>query len=163
MSPSSDTWTSVTASPAPPPPPPPPPASSSTWDFWDPFGPPSLSRSVEEESDEESESEAAPVLVASARATASATPQRSVISGFSKDTVTTTTTSELAMVVARNGKDLVEIVKELDEYFLKAAEAGGQVSSLLEVSSSTFSSQSSKEGKSFFFCLFFRCFLKVGV
>jgi hypothetical protein len=118
---------------------------------------------VEEESDEESESEAAPVLVASARATASATPQRSVISGFSKDTVTTTTTSELAMVVARNGKDLVEIVKELDEYFLKAAEAGGQVSSLLEVSSSTFSSQSSKEGKSFFFCLFFRCFLKVGV
>lgn len=96
----------------------------------------------------EEESEAAPVLLA----TASATPQRSVVSGFSKDTVTTTTTttSELAMVVARNGKDLVEIVKELDEYFLKAAEAGGQVSSLLEVSSSTFSSQSSKEGKGLF-------------
>ncbi|KAE8010644.1 hypothetical protein FH972_006998 [Carpinus fangiana] len=142
MSPSSDTWTSVTASPALPPPPPPPVSSSSAWDFWDPFVPPSLSRSVMEEEWEEA-SEAAQVVV-----TACATPQRSVVSGFSKDTTTTTTTtSELAMVVARNGKDLVEIVKELDEYFLKAAEAGGQVSSLLEVSSSSFSSQSSKEGK----------------
>jgi hypothetical protein len=113
----------------------------------------SLSRSVTEEEWEEA-SEAAPVVV-----TASATPQRSVVSGFSKDTTTTaTTTSELAMVVARNGKDLVEIVKELDEYFLKAAEAGGQVSSLLEVSSSSFSSQSSKEGKGFFSFLFLFCF-----
>lgn len=124
--------------------------------------PPSLSRSVTEEEWEDA-SEAAPVVAA----TASVTTQRSVVSGFSKDTTTTTTTtSELAMVVARNGKDLVEIVKELDEYFLKAAEAGGQVSSLLEVSSSSFSSQSSKEGKgfsSFLFLFFFRCFLKVGV
>ncbi|KAG2694173.1 hypothetical protein I3760_08G129200 [Carya illinoinensis] len=141
MSPSSDTWTSITASPALPPPPPPP-LASSTWDFWDPFVPPSSSRSVNEEWEEATMT--ASEAVVTATAAASSTPPPSVVSGFSKDT---TTTSERAMVVARNSKDLVEIVKELDEYFLMAADAGGQASSLLEVSSASFSGQSSKEGK----------------
>lgn len=48
------------------------------------------------------------------------------------------------MVVSRNTKDLVEIIKELDEYFLKAADAGAQLSLLLEVP--TFSQN--KGGKS---------------
>jgi hypothetical protein len=67
-----------------------------------------------------------------------ATPQASsVVSGFSKDTMTTTTTgSELAVVVSRNGKDLMEIIKEVDEYFLKAADSGAPLSSLLEISTS---------------------------
>ncbi|KAK8612641.1 hypothetical protein V6N13_092752 [Hibiscus sabdariffa] len=53
---------------------------------------------------------------------------------------------ELAMVVSRNTKVLVEIVKEVDEYFLKAADVGAHLSLLLEASSSNFSAQS-KGGK----------------
>lgn len=46
------------------------------------------------------------------------------------------------MVVSRNSsKDLVEIIKEVEEYFLKAANAGSHVSLLLEVPSSCFSNQ----------------------
>lgn len=64
-----------------------------------------------------------------------------VVSGYSKDS-----NSELAMVVSRNsGKDLMGIIKELDEYFLNAADAGADVSLALEVSSPAFSYQS-KEG-----------------
>ncbi|XP_050241727.1 protein ALTERED PHOSPHATE STARVATION RESPONSE 1 [Quercus robur] len=143
MSPGSDTWTSMTASPAlppPPPPPPPPMASTSTWDFWDPFV-----RSVteEEEWDEATTMASEAVATTTGIGAASTTPPPSVVSGFSKDT----TASELAMVVSRNSKDLVEIVKELDEYFLKAADAGAQVSILLEVSSSISYSSQSKGGK----------------
>ncbi|XP_043709295.1 protein ALTERED PHOSPHATE STARVATION RESPONSE 1 [Telopea speciosissima] len=131
MSSSSDNWTSVTASPALPPPPPPP---ASSWDFWDPFAP-SSSRSVTEE-----EWEATTVTtgseVATANVAASVAAPPSVVSGYSKDS-----TSELAMVVSRNSKDLVEIIKELDEYFLKAADAGSHVSLLLEVSNFSLSTQ----------------------
>lgn len=105
---------------------------------------PSLSRSVTEEEWEEATTTASEMAAAVATTAASTTPPPSAVSGFSKET---TNTSELVMVVSRNSKDLVEIVKELDEYFLKAADAGGEVSSLLEVSSSSFSSRSSKEGK----------------
>ncbi|GMI86347.1 Altered Phosphate Starvation Response 1 [Hibiscus trionum] len=132
MSPSSDTWTSctTTASPALPPPPPPPPSSS--WDFWDPFAQANASRSVTEE-----EWEAA-TATTTATGAASVAPPPSVVSGtFSKDTG-----SELAMVVSRNSKELVEIAKEVDEYFLKAAGAGNHLSLLLEVSDSNFPSQS---------------------
>ncbi|KAF8405412.1 hypothetical protein HHK36_010318 [Tetracentron sinense] len=133
MSPSSDNWTSVTASPAlPPPPPPPPPPPSSGWDFWDPFAP-SSSRSVTEE-EWEATTTASEVPVTAVGASVAAPP--SVVSGYSKET-----TSELAMVVSRNSKDLVEIIKEVDEYFLKAADSGGHVSLLLEVSSSGFLDQ----------------------
>ncbi|GLT44548.1 hypothetical protein SLA2020_184360 [Shorea laevis] len=132
LSPSSDTWTSsTTASTALPPPPPPPPSSS--WDFWDPFVPPAPSRSATEEEWEAATS--ASDVPASATATttvtgaASVAAPPSVLSRFSKDTG-----SELAVVVSRNTKELVEIVKEVDEYFLKAADAGGQLSVLLEVS-----------------------------
>lgn len=72
-----------------------------------------------------------------------------MVSGFSKDTG-----SELAMVVSRNSKELVEIVKEVDEYFLKAADAGSQLSVLLEVSNSNFSNQS-KGGISLSFFQFY--------
>ncbi|XP_021275287.1 ELL-associated factor 1-like [Herrania umbratica] len=124
MSPGSDTWTSgTTASPALPPPPPPPPSSS--WDFWDPFGPATASRSATEEEWEAatSASEVAVTATATATGAASVAGPPSVVSGFSKDTG-----SELAMVVSRNSKELVEIVKEVDEYFLKAADAGSQLS-----------------------------------
>ncbi|KAF7809636.1 Nitrate regulatory gene2 protein [Senna tora] len=139
MSPSSDTWTSMTASPAlppPPPPPPPPPVSSSAWDFWDPFvpPPPASSRSVTEEEWEMTTTTGSEVVVTGA---ASMAAPPSVVSGFSKETPS----SDLAMVVSRNSKDLVEVIKELDDYFLKAAEAGDHVSFLLEVPRSGFSNQ----------------------
>lgn len=41
--------------------------------------------------------------------------------------------SDLAMVVSCKSKDLVEIIKELDDYFTKAAQSGAQVSYLLQV------------------------------
>ncbi|TKY70322.1 hypothetical protein E2542_SST06612 [Spatholobus suberectus] len=135
MSPSSYTWTSdTTSSPALPPPPPPPPVASSAWDFWDPFVPPAASRSATEEEWEATTTAGSEVVLMAA---ASVTAPPSVVSGFSKETP-----SELAMVVSRNTKDLVEVVKELDDYFLKAADAGSHVSLLLEVPSSGFSDNS---------------------
>ncbi|BAT99961.1 protein ALTERED PHOSPHATE STARVATION RESPONSE 1 [Vigna umbellata] len=140
MSLSSYTWTSdSTSSPAlPPPPPPPPPVPSSAWDFWDPFmpaAPAMASRSVTEEEWEATTTTGSEVVVMAA---ASVTAPPSVVSGFSKETP-----SELAMVVSRNStKDLVEVIKELDDYFLKAADAGSHVSLILEVSNSGFSDNS---------------------
>ncbi|KAF8406603.1 hypothetical protein HHK36_008692 [Tetracentron sinense] len=128
---SSENWTSVTASPAFPPPSPPPPPPSS-WDFWDPFAP-SASRFVTEE-EWEATTPASEVPVTAVRASLAATP--SVVRGYSKET-----TNELSMVVSRNSKDLVDIFKEIDEYFVKAADSGDHVSLLLEVSSSGFSNQ----------------------
>ncbi|KAF5735939.1 hypothetical protein HS088_TW14G00069 [Tripterygium wilfordii] len=143
LSPSSDTWTSITASPALPPPPPPPPPQSSVWDFWDPFMPPTATSSLRSGTEEEREEAGTTVsdLVPSAAMNApSMEAPQSVTSGFSKDT--TSGSTELAVVVCRNTKDLVEIVKELDEYFLKTADAGAVLSSLLEVPSPGFSAQS---------------------
>ncbi|KAE8707137.1 putative L-ascorbate peroxidase 3-like [Hibiscus syriacus] len=137
MSLSSDTWTSggtTTASPALPPPPPPP---SSSWDFWDPFAQANASRSFTEE-EWEAATSASEAAVTATTGVASVAPPPSVVSGmFSKDTG-----SELAMVVSRNSKELVEIAKEVDEYFLKAADAGSHLSLLLEVSNSNSSAQS---------------------
>ncbi|KAI3886259.1 hypothetical protein MKX03_007979 [Papaver bracteatum] len=139
MSPiSSDNWTSVTTSPLPPPPPPPPPPSS--WDFWDPFlDNPAASRSIvtEEEDWEATTTTTSEVVTTTAITSASIAAPPSVITSCSKDT---TVASELAMVVSRNTKDLVEIIKDLDEYFLKAADTGAHISVLLEVSNSSFSS-----------------------
>ncbi|PIA57375.1 hypothetical protein AQUCO_00600246v1 [Aquilegia coerulea] len=123
LSTSSDNSTSVTSSVLPPPPPPPP----SSWDFWDPFAP-SSSRSVTEE-EWESTTMVSETVATTIAASVAAPP--SIVSACSKDT-----TSELAMVVSRNAKDLVEIIKEVDEYFLKAADTGAHVSFLLEASSS---------------------------
>lgn len=46
-------------------------------------------------------------------AAASVTVSSSMVSGFSKET-----NNELIMVVSRNSEDLVEVIKELDDYFL---------------------------------------------
>ncbi|CAA6663223.1 unnamed protein product [Spirodela intermedia] len=128
MSPCSDNWTSATASPLlhPPPPPPPPPPSSS-WDFWDPFLP--SSRSVAEEWEEATTTTTTTTTVSEAAPANAAPPPSSVVGGFS---ISEDSASELAMVVSRNKKSLSEIVKELDDYFLKAADAGNRVSAFLE-------------------------------
>lgn len=59
-----------------------------------------------------------------------APPSSSVVSG----------STELA-IVSRNRKDLGEIAKEVDDYFLKAADAGAELSAILEVSSRGFSTE----------------------
>ncbi|KAL0379119.1 UNVERIFIED_CONTAM: protein ALTERED PHOSPHATE STARVATION RESPONSE 1 [Sesamum radiatum] len=122
-----------------PPPPPPPHASASTWDFWDPFMP-TAGRSVDEEEWEEdtttaSEVAATPTTTAGA---ASVAAPPSVVTATA-----TTASSELAVVVSTKSKDLVEIIRELDEYFLKAADAGGPLSLLLEVPICNFNRQTS--------------------
>lgn len=133
FSPCSDTWTSSTmASPLPPPPPPPPP-SSSNWDFWDPFVPAAspLSATEEEYWEEDVEAEALMSDAAMNRSECvTVPPSSSVVSG----------STELA-IVPRNRKDLGEIAKEVDDYFLKAADAGAELSAILEVSSRGFSTE----------------------
>ena len=100
--------------------------------------PHSISRSAEEEWEDVTTTTASDVAVT---ATGTGTAPPSMVSGFSKETTASGSGSELAMVVSRNSKDLTEIVKEVDEYFLKAADAGLQLSMLLEVSSPAVANQ----------------------
>ncbi|KAG8057581.1 hypothetical protein GUJ93_ZPchr0002g23702 [Zizania palustris] len=105
----------------------------SSWDFWDPFAP-SSSRSATEDAEWDDASttidapNAAPVVTVAA----AAAPPPSVVTA----TTTTSTASDLTVVAVPRGatgkKDLAEIVTELDEYFLKAADAGARVAALLE-------------------------------
>lgn len=118
-------------------PPPPPPPMPSSWDFWDPFAPSSSRSATEVDADWDdaattvnAAAAAAPVVVTAAAAVA-APP--SIVTA----TTTSTTPSELTVVAVPRGgaagkKDLAEIATELDEYFLKAAEAGARVTALLE-------------------------------
>nr|ACL54511.1 unknown [Zea mays] len=73
---------------------------------------------------------AAPPPVVTAAAAVAAPP--SIVTA----TTTSTTPSELTVVAVPRGgagkKDLAEIATELDEYFLKAADAGARVAALLE-------------------------------
>ncbi|KAE8707764.1 flavanone 3-hydroxylase [Hibiscus syriacus] len=117
MSPGSDTWTSGTTTASTALRPPPPPPSSS-WDFWGPFAQANASRSVTEEKGKLPRLR--PRWLSPLRAWTRRLPW--------------------------NTKELVEMVKEVDEYFLKAADAGSHLSLLLEVSNSNISAQS-KGGK----------------
>ncbi|KAG6397607.1 hypothetical protein SASPL_143777 [Salvia splendens] len=131
-------WTTTTTSSAIRPPPPPPPPPASTWDFWDPFLPPTTRWPEDEEEWETttataSETPATPIITRAAAQNVAAPPSAT----------TATASSELAVVVSTKGKDLVEIIKELDDYFLQAANAGGSLSALLEVPVSNFNRQSS--------------------
>ncbi|KAL8472463.1 hypothetical protein ACS0TY_029615 [Phlomoides rotata] len=119
----------------PPPPPPPPVPSASTWDFWDPFMPNS-GRPVEEEWEESttpSEVPTTPTTMAAAANVAHPPPA----------VTATAASSDLAVVESTKGKDMVVIIQELDDYFLKAANAGGPLSALLEVPICSFNRQSS--------------------
>ncbi|KAJ0097501.1 hypothetical protein Patl1_29111 [Pistacia atlantica] len=141
FSPSTDTWSSsMGASPLPPPPPPPPP--SSTWDFWDPFVETTQSVTEEEWEEEEATTNMSEVPLTRSRTESTMAPP-SVLSGYSKDT----TGTELAVVKSRNGKNIAEIIKEVDDYFLKAADAGAELSVVLEVPSPSFSTTQTKGGK----------------
>lgn len=139
FSPSTDTnWSSsIGASPLPPPPPPPPPQSS-TWDFWDPF----VETTTQSMTEEEWEDEVAELPLTRSRTESTMAPP-SVLSGYSKDTSGST---DLAMVKSTNGKNIFDIIKEVDDYFLKAADAGAELSAILEVTSPIVSTTQTKGG-----------------
>ncbi|EPS68914.1 hypothetical protein M569_05851, partial [Genlisea aurea] len=140
ISPASWTTTSTSSAIRPPPPPPPMTPSASTWDFWDPFVP-SSGRSADEEEWEEASAtfDAAEAAAAAARSETVSTPP-SVITATA---AATNSSSELAVVVSSTTKDLAQIIKELDEYFLKAANAGATLSLLFGLPSCSFNRQRS--------------------
>ncbi|KAJ0975716.1 hypothetical protein J5N97_017681 [Dioscorea zingiberensis] len=135
--------------------PPMPPLHGSAWDFLDPFGPPSSSTSSspvpvrkdegavlqagEEENwaetntefaEDEEEVDAVRNVVLNPMKEKSlmrdlADDTSSVVSGFTRDT-------DMAVVVWRSKKTLLGIVKELDDYFLKAAAGGKDLAVLLD-------------------------------
>ncbi|XP_074294498.1 protein ALTERED PHOSPHATE STARVATION RESPONSE 1-like [Silene latifolia] len=118
MSPSTDTWT-TNATVLPPPPPPPMPSGGSTWDFWDPF---TAEYRIEDEwYDSVDDSNVSPVVV--------------------KENAAAETEAETETVL-REEKEMVEIIKELDEYFFRAANAGGFVSGVLEIPAFSYGKES---------------------
>lgn len=130
--------------------PPPPPIHNSAWDFWDPFAPSSspINRKkhglnigqAEEDEDweetktdfEEEQEDDGEVAVASKLLPKKS--QRRELMDDNSSTVSwcTKDTADMAMVVWRSNKTLVGIVKELDDYFLKASEGVKEIGVLLE-------------------------------
>lgn len=145
--------------------PPPPPVDSSTWDFWDPFGPSSpLNRKrnggdvrqgeededwaeTKSEFEDEQEDEAEVVDVALKLLPKKSPPREladdnsSMVSWYTKDT------ADMAMVVWRSKKTLAGIVKELDDYFLKASDGVKEIGVLLETSKGCYLPQNFGETK----------------
>ncbi|KAI8000287.1 Nitrate regulatory gene2 protein [Camellia lanceoleosa] len=142
--------------------PPPPPVPSSTWDFWDPFSPSSLpceekrefvepieeenwaeaNAEFEEEEQEENivEKNAANLLPEKHETIELGDDSSSMVSWHTKDT------ADMAMVVCRRKKTLAGIVKELDDYFLKASAGVKDIVILVDINSSeTFRWQNSKD------------------
>lgn len=109
---------------------------------------PASRRSVDEEEWEETTTTTASEVPATPITTARAQNVAAPPSVITATATATTASSELAVVVSTKSKDLVEIIQELDEYFLKAANAGGPLSALLEVPICNFNRQSSL-GKDF--------------
>lgn len=136
--------------------PPPPPPQGSAWDFWDPFCASSPARvsvrraphtsedelkkqqqqqqqKIEEEQwdetmtefDDEQETENSRLPDKSPGPETD--DNSSMVSWCTKDT-------DLAMVISRKHKSLGEIIRELDEYFLKASEGGKEISKFLDTS-----------------------------
>lgn len=138
--------------------PPPPPLPSSTWDFWDPFAPSSphceKKSEIEEENWAETKSEfdeeeqegivgnnAVNMLPEKPLNVELLDDNSSMVSWHTKDTAS----ADMAMVVWRRKKTLAGIVKELDDYFLKASDGGKDIVILMDINSSdTFLRQSSK-------------------
>ncbi|XP_042486023.1 protein ALTERED PHOSPHATE STARVATION RESPONSE 1-like [Macadamia integrifolia] len=129
----------------------PPPLPSPSWDFWDPFDPSSSSplqqksEVVRQEGEEEwaetktefDEEEEVKEVVA-ADNVLNLLPEKppvaeliddcsSMLSWCTKDTV------DMAVVVGRSKKTLAGIVRELDDYFLKASDGGKEIAVLLDI------------------------------
>ncbi|KAG5552645.1 hypothetical protein RHGRI_010665 [Rhododendron griersonianum] len=142
---------------------PPPPLASSTWDFWDPFAPSSphcekkseIEEPIEEENWAETKSQfeeeeqegfvgnnSVNMLPEKPLNVELLDDNSSMVSWHTKDTAS----ADMAMVVWRRKKTLAGIVKELDDYFLKASDGGKDIVILMDINSSdTFLRQNPKE------------------
>ncbi|KAF7138470.1 hypothetical protein RHSIM_Rhsim07G0193600 [Rhododendron simsii] len=143
--------------------PPPPPLASSTWDFWDPFAPSSphcekkseIEEPIEEENWAETKSQfeeeeqegvvgnnSVNMLPEKPLNVELLDDNSSMMSWHTKDTAS----ADMAMMVWRRKKTLAGIVKELDDYFLKASDGGKDIVILMDINSSdTFLRQNPKE------------------
>ncbi|XP_058099113.1 protein ALTERED PHOSPHATE STARVATION RESPONSE 1 [Magnolia sinica] len=135
-------------------PPPPPSVQSSAWEFWDPFAGPSSSPSTkkknmedgqqaeDEEEDEdwaetntefEEEKEGGAEVGAALAILPEKSPVRELTDdGSSMVSWNTKDTADVAMVVWKSKKTLAGIVKELDEYFLKASAGVKEIGVIFE-------------------------------
>ncbi|KAG6404980.1 hypothetical protein SASPL_132559 [Salvia splendens] len=145
---------------------PPPPVPSSSWEYWDVFGSASVHcesrretvEQGEEESwkdtntefideDEENEEEEADLAVDDIDMlpppdTEFVDDSSSMMSWHTKDT------ADMAMVVWRGKKNLAGVVKDLDEYFLKASAVVKDIAVFIDINAGgTFLYQSSNENK----------------
>lgn len=129
--------------------PPPPPVPSSSWDFWDPFGTSSPQykeksetvNQVEEENwaeantefeeenleEETNSNNVVSLLPEKAHQIELLDDNSSMMSWHTKDT------TDMAMVVSTSKRTLSSIVKELDDYFLKASAGGKNVGVLFDI------------------------------
>lgn len=143
---------------------PPPPISRSDWGYWDPFSSssspnqqPTKSETLElveeedwaetksefEEEDQEEEAVSNAFREMPQQHGDLVDDNSSMMSYYTKDT------AEMAMVVWRSKKTLDGIVKELDDYFLKASAGGKEIAVLMDINNGgPFLHQNSKESKS---------------
>lgn len=130
--------------------PPPPPVRGSSWDFWDPFGPPpppppppdqdedhrGRGRGVEEEEEEEywadTKTEFGEEEEDQTRKLAGIVVEREVMVAMDDCSSMVSKDTDTAMVVWRSKKTLAGIMKELDHYFLEASSGVRGVAILLE-------------------------------
>lgn len=146
----------------------PPPPASSKWDFWDPFAPSSphcekkseIEEPIEEENWAETKSqfEEEEQVGVVGNNSVNMLPEKplnvellddnsSMVSWHTKDTAS----ADMAMVVWRRKKTLAGIVKELDDYFLKASDGGKDIVILMDINSSdTFLRQNPKEMSNYY-------------
>ncbi|EEF35770.1 protein ALTERED PHOSPHATE STARVATION RESPONSE 1 [Ricinus communis] len=148
--------------------PPPPPIVTSSWNIWDPFEPPSpqhqeksklVESAVEEENwaetktefEEEDREEVNVGKVASSslpQVQQQLPPLKLVDDDSSMVSWCTKDTTDGVMVHWRNKKTLEGIIKELDDYFLKASAGGKEIAVLMDISKGDTSLlQNSKENK----------------
>ncbi|KAK9267175.1 hypothetical protein L1049_009595 [Liquidambar formosana] len=129
--------------------PPPPPIPSSSWDYWDPFGsssqhPQKKSEAVEQveeenwaetksEFEEEDQEDEVIADVVVNRLPQKPQPVELVDDNSSMMSWHTKDTTDMAMVVWKNKKNLPGLVKELDDYFLKASAGGKEIAILMDI------------------------------
>lgn len=146
---------------------PPPPIPSSSWEYWDVFGSTSLpceklsdaveenwedtnTEFIDEEDEEEEEDDEAvfavddlDMLPQEEKNTEFVDDSSSTMSWHTKDT------ADMAMVVWRGKKTLTGVIKDIDEYFLKASAVVKDIAVFIDINAGgTFLYQSNNENKS---------------
>ncbi|KAL7131140.1 hypothetical protein ABFS83_13G178800 [Erythranthe nasuta] len=128
---------------------PPPPLPSSSWEYWDLFGSPSLPRKSSEK-EEENWVDTNTEFIDDDDVAVFEGDVLSVKEGIDGvgDDNSSRMSADMAMVVWRSKKSLAGIVKELDDYFLKASAVVKDVAVFVDIDAGgTFHYQSIKENK----------------